>query len=78
MGSKDDMLHISSTPSAISTQEVPSHRSFVVLFKYFGGGEVDFVQHLPSTPEKLAAEGQFWLAVFRCNALLEYFASALQ
>ena len=43
---------------SISTQEVPNHRSFVVLFKYFGGGEVDFVQHLPSTPEKLTVEGE--------------------
>lgn len=40
---------------SISTQEVPNHRSFVVLFKYFGGGEVDFVQHLP---EKQMVEGE--------------------
>ena len=43
---------------SFSTQEVPNHRSFVVLFKYFGGGEVDFVQHLPSTPEKQMVEGE--------------------
>lgn len=40
------------------SQDVPNHKSLVVLFKYFGGGEVEHVSHPTSTPEKQALEGE--------------------
>ena len=29
---------------AIGSQGVPNHKSYVVLFKYYGGGEVDYFE----------------------------------
>jgi len=35
----------------LCVQNVPVHHSFTVLFKYFGGGEVEFKSHIGAPKE---------------------------